>query len=98
MLALYLYMPKLKFTACTVATLCIYIILQDRRTPFSSIGRSMLKMLVMTTGEFEFDTIFMYDQELYDEGLSLFLPELTAIMWVIFIIIMPILFSNLLVM
>ena len=58
----------------------------------------MLKMLVMTTGEFEFDTIFMYDQELYDEGLSLFLPELTAVLWVIFIIIMPILFSNLLVM
>ena len=73
-------------------------ILQDRRTPFSTIGRSMLKTLVMTTGEFEFDTIFINDQELVDEGLSLFIPELTAIMWVIFIIIMPILFSNLLVM
>jgi len=57
----------------------------------------MLKTLVMTTGEFEFDTIFLNDQELVDEGLSLFLPELTAIIWVIFIIIMPILFSNLLV-
>ena len=57
----------------------------------------MLKTLVMTTGEFEFDTIFINDQELVDEGLSLFLPELTAIMWVIFIIVMPILFSNLLV-
>ena len=86
-------MPKFKYTAYTVC--CI---LQDRRTPFSSIGRSMLKMLVMTTGEFEFDKIFIYDQELVDEGLSLFLPELTAVLWVIFIIIMPILFSNLLVM
>lgn len=72
-------------------------ILQDRRTPFSNIGSSMLKTLVMTTGEFEFDTIFINDQELVDEGLELFLPELTAIMWVVFIIIMPILFSNLLV-
>ena len=57
----------------------------------------MLKTLVMTTGEFEFDTIFNNDQDLVDEGLSLFLPEVTAIMWVIFIIVMPILFSNLLV-
>ena len=73
-------------------------ILQDRRTSFSSISRSMLKTLVMTTGEFEFDTIYINDQELVDDGLSLFLPELTGIFWVIFIIIMPILFSNLLVM
>ena len=60
-------------------------------------ARSMLKTLVMTTGEFEFDTIFINNQELVDEGISLFLPELTAIFWVIFIIIMPIIFSNLLV-
>ena len=73
-------------------------ILQDRRTSFSSISRSMLKTLVMTTGEFEFDTIYINDQELVDDGLSLFLPDLTGIFWVIFIIIMPILFSNLLVM
>ena len=57
----------------------------------------MLKTLVMTTGEFEFDTILINDQELVDEGLRLFLPELTGIFWVIFIIIMPIIFSNLLV-
>ena len=73
-------------------------ILQDRRTSFSSISRSMLKTLVMTTGEFEFDTIYINDQELVEDGLSLFLPELTGIFWVIFIVIMPILFSNLLVM
>ena len=76
----------------------IYVhILQGRTTPFSSVSRSMLKTLVMTTGEFEFDTIYINDQELVDEGLNLFLPELTGIFWVIFIIIMPIIFSNLLV-
>jgi len=73
------------------------MLFQHRRTPFSNIGRSMLKTLVMTTGEFEFDNIFINDQELVDEGLILFLPELTAIIWVLFIIMMPILFSNLLV-
>lgn len=51
----------------------------------------------MTTGEFEYDTIFINDQELVDEGLSLLLPELTAVIWVIFIIVMPVLFSDLLV-
>ena len=57
----------------------------------------MLNTLVMTTGEFEFDTIFINTQELVDEGIMLFLPDLTVIIWVIFIIVMPILFGNLLV-
>ena len=57
----------------------------------------MVTTLAMTAGEFEYDTIFIHDQELVDEGLSLLLPELTGIIWVTFIIIMPILFSNLLV-
>ena len=51
----------------------------------------------MTTGEFEYDTIFINDQELVDEGLSLLLPELTAVIWVIFIVVMPVLFNDLLV-
>ena len=51
----------------------------------------------MTAGEIEYDTIFINDQELVDEGLSLLLPELTGIIWVIFVIVMPVLFSNLLV-
>ena len=57
----------------------------------------MLKTLVMLTGEFEFDTIFINDQDLVDEGVTLFLPGLTAIIWVLFIILMPIIFGNLLV-
>ena len=51
----------------------------------------------MTAGEIEYYTIFINDQELVDEGLSLLLPELTGIIWVIFVIVMPVLFSNLLV-
>ena len=71
--------------------------MQGRRTPFSDIGRSLLKTLVMTTGEFEFDTIFINEQELVDDGLVLLFPTLTAILWVMFIVTMPILFNNLLV-
>ena len=57
----------------------------------------MLKTLVMTTGEFEFDTIFINNQELVDDGVVLLFPALTSVLWIIFIVIMPILFNNLLV-
>ena len=57
----------------------------------------MLKTLVMTTGEFEFDTIFVNEQELVDADLDLLFPTLTTIIWVIFVVTMPILFNNLLV-
>ena len=57
----------------------------------------MLKTLVMTTGEFEFDTIFVNEQELVDDGLDLLFPALTSILWIVFVVTMPILFNNLLV-
>ena len=53
--------------------------------------------MVMMTGEFEFDRVFINEQELVDEGLMLLFPALTSILWVIFVITMPILFNNLLV-
>ena len=68
---------------------------QGKRTPFADIGRSMLKTLVMTTGEFEFDTI--YNNEELASEISLPYPIEFTILWVVFIIMMPILFSNLLV-
>jgi len=51
----------------------------------------------MTTGEFDFDTIYINEQDDVDNGISLAFPVETTIIWVIFIIMMPILFSNLLV-
>jgi len=57
----------------------------------------MLKTLVMTTGEFEFDTIFVNEQESVDDGLDLLFPALTSILWIVFVVTMPILFNNLLV-
>ena len=51
----------------------------------------------MTTGEFEFDTIFINEQDLVDDGIVLLFPTLTTILWIIFIVMMPILFNNLLV-
>ena len=73
------------------------VILQGRRTPFSDLGRSFLKIFVMTTGELDFDAIFVNHQELVDAGLVRLYPTLTIFLWIIFVITMPILFNNLLV-
>ena len=45
--------------------------------------------MVMTTGEFEFDTIFFSD--------TLDFAHVSYILWIIFIILMPVLLTNLLV-
>ena len=54
----------------------------------------MLKTLVMSTGEFEFDDIYLNNAE--DNGTLAYPVEFT-ILWVVFVIMMPILFNNLLV-
>ena len=56
----------------------------------------MLKTWVMTTGEFEFDTIYLnYKDEEFINSLAY--PVEFTVLWIVFIIMMPILFSNLLV-
>ena len=57
----------------------------------------MLKTLVMTTGELDFNDIYINDQEMVDDNISLAYPIEFTIFWIVFIIMMPILFSNLLV-
>ena len=68
-------------------------LLQENRGcyAFSNPLKSLLKTLTMTTGEFEYDSIFEDpSQPLYYYGSAI-------IMWVIFIVMMPILLMNLLV-
>ena len=43
----------------------------------------------MTTGEFDFDDIFLNNEEA-----DIFYPEIAYTLWIIFIILMPILLSN----
>ena len=61
------------------------------RTPFLS----LVKTMVMTIGEFEYDTIFANSVE-SENQLSSF-PIVAFILWIIFLILMPILLTNLLV-
>ena len=64
-------------------------------SPFGTPGLSIHKTMTMTTGEFEYDTIFgntagNQDQLTEFAGLAYFL-------WIVFLIAMPILLVNLLV-
>lgn len=71
------------------------------RTPFSDPARSLLKTMTMTTGEFEFDGIFQQTaggvMRASDIPGPIPFPEITYILWIIFLILMPILLTNLLV-
>jgi len=49
----------------------------------------MLKTMVMTTGEFEFDTIFF--------STELDFAAVSYVLWIVFVILMPVLLTNLLV-
>ena len=74
--------------------------LQDKLTPFSTPGRAFVKTLVMTTGEFEFDTLFINTVEGNDDGgqlPTLYFSGAAYFLWIVFIILMPVLFNNLLV-
>ena len=67
-----------------------------QRTPFSTPARSLLKTITMTTGEFEFDSIFRQSPEV-NRGEGIPYPPISYILWIAFIILMPILLTNLLV-
>ncbi|KAL5265822.1 hypothetical protein ACHWQZ_G006498 [Mnemiopsis leidyi] len=62
---------------------------------FKNPGYSILRTFVMMTGEMEYDSYFI--PEKLTEGTELYYPESTFIMFVVFVIVVPIVFMNLLV-
>ena len=68
------------------------------RSPFASPFTSMWKTMTMTTGELGYDDIF---RQFTDDSISsapeVPFPAISYVMWIIFLILMPILFTNLLV-
>ena len=71
------------------------------RSPFADPARSMLKVMTMVTGELEFDAIFKQTPggvlTAGDAPGQVPFPEVSYMLWIIFLILMPILLSNLLV-
>ncbi len=55
--------------------------------------------MTMTTGEFEFDSIFRQDYTgESDDVEEIPFPEISYIIWIAFVILMPILLNNMLVL
>jgi len=84
--------------AFSLAFYMIFFEPQYQRSPFSSPGRAILKGMTMTTGDFDFDSLFRLSPNGEKEGVDdISFPAITVILWMIFIILMPILLTNMLV-
>ena len=69
-----------------------------QRSPFSTPARSLLMTLTMTAGEFDFNSIFRQDPTGHsDDAEEIPFPPISYIMWIVFVILMPILLANMLV-
>ncbi|XP_064387692.1 transient receptor potential cation channel subfamily A member 1 homolog [Halichondria panicea] len=67
------------------------------RSPFSDVPRSLLKVMTMTTGELDYDTIFRLDPSGgSDDAEEIRFPPISFILWIMFIILMPIILTNML--
>lgn len=76
----------------------IIILLMMQRSPFATPGRTILKVMTMTTGEFEYDAIFrQFPDGTTDTIEEIPFPPVSYVLWILFLILMPILLTNLLV-
>ena len=76
--------------------MCICFILQ--RSPFSTVPRSLLKTFTMSTGELDFDAIFRQDPTGGSAGVEeIPFPAVSYILWIVFVVLMPVLLTNMLV-
>ena len=71
------------------------LFLISKRTPFHDPGRTIVKTMTMTTGEFEFDRVFRQDNSTEVDDIQYGVVSYT--LWILFLILMPILLTNLLV-
>ena len=71
---------------------------QIQRSPFSSAARSLVKIMAMTAGDFDFGGTFRLDPSGESDGAEeIPFPPISYIVWLLFVIIMPILLINMLV-
>lgn len=69
-----------------------------QQSPFYQPANAMVKVMSMTAGDFEFDEIFRMSLSGEEENAGTIpFPPISYLLWIIFVIIMPILFINMLV-
>lgn len=68
------------------------------RSPFADLFRSVWKTMTMTVGEMDYEEIFRQPSGgSMDDVPSIPFPGISYLLWVVFLVLMPILFTNLLV-
>ena len=70
-----------------------WVFFSVQRTAFSNPGRALVKLMAMTTGELDYDVL--YHQQGGEEEVAF--PPVSFLLWIIFLVLMPVLLSNLLV-
>jgi len=81
-----------------ITNTCSWLIQEEVDNSFHTPAFSLIKSLVMTTGELEYEQVFRFRDSHDDEppGALNFIA-MSNILWIVFVIIMPLLFVNLLV-
>ena len=75
---------------------CCFYFLQ--RSPFTPLTTAMMKIMSMTAGNFNFDAVFRLSPSGASESAQeILFPPISYILWIIFVILMPLLFTNMLV-
>ena len=85
----------------------IFLPTQDVKTAFSSPANSMLRTMMLTLGEFDFDSLFFNTDEGGSDPVNgtdpnalpqeVLYPGASYFLWIVFVIMMPIVLTNLLV-
>jgi len=64
-----------------------------QRNAFSNPGRAIVKLMAMTIGELDYNDLFHQNEN--EEEIAF--PPVSFLLWIIFLVTMPVLLSNLLV-
>ena len=78
---------------------------KDMKTAYSSPANSILRTMMLTMGEFDFDSLFFNEEEDSPRNLTdpsvlpaeVLYPGASYFLWIVFVIVMPIVLTNLLV-
>ena len=74
-----------------------FFVLFDNQPYFKTFWLSLVKTVIMTSGEMEYDNLF-FDNEKYNDGVVMVpYPDTTRMLFLFFVLIMPIIIMNLLV-
>ncbi|XP_030850893.1 transient receptor potential cation channel subfamily A member 1 homolog isoform X2 [Strongylocentrotus purpuratus] len=88
------------FIVVMAFALTFYALLMNK-SAFHTVGDSLAKTFVMMIGEFDFESIFFSSDYMESQSTSftdsLFIPKLTYVFFILFVVLMPIIMMNMLV-